>query len=250
MERKLALVTGGLSGIGKATVIELSRRGYQVIIFDIGDDRADSVLGECRAVGIAPVYRRCDLLKPQDIHASFDFIKKNYGNLDCAFNNAGFGAKTKPFGEITEDEIERVIGINIRANMLCMIHELEMMMENGYGRIVSTASGSGLTGTPGMALYSACKHAVCGLTKSVALDYAKHNITVNAIAPGTIETEPIALRKTTAPDQYKKWCAANPCGRLGMPYEIARVVSFLFEEESSLINGTIIPVDGGFAAGK
>ena len=128
MERKLALVTGGLSGIGKATVIELSRRGYQVIIFDIGDDRADSVLGECRAVGIAPVYRRCDLLKPQDIHASFDFIKKNYGNLDCAFNNAGFGAKTKPFGEITEDEIERVIGINIRANMLCMIHELEMMM--------------------------------------------------------------------------------------------------------------------------
>ena len=134
--------------------------------------------------------------------------------------------------------------------MLCMIHEINMMKENGFGRIVNTASGSGLVASKGMALYTACKHAVCGLTKAAALDYAKDNITINAIAPGTIETELVLPIKEHKPEEYALWCLSNPIGRLGQPHEIARVVSFLFEDDSEFINGTIIPIDSGFVAGK
>lgn len=250
MEQKLALVTGGLSGIGKATVLELAKKGYKIIIFDIQDEKATDVINECKRLGAEAVYKRCNLLNTQEIKDSFQFIKENYGNLDCALNNAGFGIPAKPFGEVTEEEIEKLLGINVKSYMQCIIHEIHMMKENGFGRIVNVASGAGLHGGSGMALYTACKHAVVGLTKSVALDYAQDNITVNAIAPGAIETELIIALKEKSPEDYKHSALANPIGRFGKPHEIARVVSFLFEEDSAFINGTTIPVDSGYAAGR
>lgn len=250
MKGKIALVTGGLSGIGKATVFELAKKGLTIVIFDIQDDKANAVIERCKELGGDAIYRKCNLFDAKEISESFNFIKETYGRLDYAMNNAGFGILSKPFGEVNEDEIDKLLGINVKAYMLCMIHEINMMKENGFGRIVNTASGSGLVASKGMALYTACKHAVCGLTKAAALDYAKDNITINAIAPGTIETELIASFKEKNPEEYASWCLANPIGRLGQPHEIARVVSFLFEDDSEFINGTIIPVDGGFVAGK
>lgn len=250
MENKVALVTGGLSGIGKGTVEELSKKGYTVVIFDVQDNKAEKVIADCAQYDGKVYYKHCDLFKSQEIAEGFQYIKQTFGKLDCAFNNAGFGILSKPFGEVTEEEIDKELGILVKAHMICMTHELKMMQENHFGRIVNTASGSGLVACKGMALYSACKHAICGLTKAAALDYATENITVNAVAPGTIETELILPYKETNPEEYASWASSNPSGRFGKPYDIAHAVVFLFEEDSDFINGVILPVDSGFVAGS
>lgn len=247
---KVAVVTGGLSGIGKGTVLELAKKNYTTVIFDIQDDKAETVIAEANALGGETYYRHCNLFDSKEIKDSFGFVKETFGKLDCAFNNAGFGILPKKFEDITEEEIDKELGILVKCHMMCTIEEVKLMKENGFGRIVYTTSGAGLLGSAGMALYSACKHAIVGLTKGVALDYAKDNITVNAVAPGTIETELISPYKESAPEIYAQWAASNPSGRLGLPWEIGRVVAFLFEEESAFINGAVLPVDSGFCAGK
>lgn len=249
-QNKTALVTGGLSGIGKATVFELASKGCTVVIFDVQDDKAAAVIEEAERLGGVIEYRNCNLFNSTEIDKGFDFIEEKYEHLDFAFNNAGFGILDKKFGEVTEDEIDQLLGINVKACMLCMIRELKIMEKNGFGRIVSTSSGAGLTGSKGMALYSASKHAVVGLTKSAALDYPRQGITVNAIAPGAIETELVLSLKERDPAEFEKGLNRMPIGRFGQPEEIARVVSFLFQEESAFINGTVIPVDSGFVAGS
>lgn len=249
MEKKVALVTGGLSGMGKASALELAEHGYDVVIFDIQDDKAEAVLAACRAFGSNAAYKKCNLLNTKEIDNAFQFIEESYGHLDCALNNAGTGILSKPFAETPEAEIDKLWELDVKAYMMCMIHELHMMEKQGFGRIVNTASGSGVMPVKGMALYSACKHAVCGLTKAAALDYATKNITINAIAPGTIETELVLYYKEHNPEDYKAWCKSNPAERLGNPNEIARVVRFLFEEESSFINGVVLPIDSGCVAG-
>ncbi len=250
LTNRIAVVTGGLSGIGKATVLELAKNGNTVIIFDIQDDKAPKVLDQTKNFEGNVYYRHCNLFDTQEINESFEFVEKEFGKLDLAFNNAGFGILGKPFGEVTEEEIDKLLAINVKSYMICMLNEIKLMKKNKFGRIVNTASGAGILASKDGALYSACKHAVVGLTKSVALDYARENITVNAIAPGTIETELISPMKKTNPEEFKAWSDANPVGRLGKPFEIARVVSFLFDEESEFINGTVIPVDSGYVAGK
>lgn len=246
---KVALVTGGLSGIGKGAVMELAKRHYSIIIFDHNDDKAAGVIQQALDNGaVKAVYHKVNLLSSKEIAAGFEFIKDEYGKLDCAFNNAGTGILAKPFDEVTEDEMDKLWDLDVKAYMLCMQAELRLMKENNFGRIVNTASGSGLVAAKGSALYTAVKHAVVGLTKAAALDYAKQNITINAVAPGTIETELIQKYKNT-PD-YQEWCKSNPAGRLGRPSEIGRVVAFLFEEDSSFINGIVMPIDSGFCAGR
>lgn len=246
---KIALITGGLSGIGKGTVLELAKRHYNIIIFDHNDDKANAVIKSAMTNGAEKVvYHKVNLLSPKEIAAGFEFIKKEYGRLDCAFNNAGTGILAKPFDEVTEEEMDKLWELDVKAYMLCMQAEIKLMKENNFGRIVNTASGSGLVAAKGSALYTAVKHAVVGLTKAAALDYAAQNITINSVAPGTIETELIEKYKDTA--DYKEWCKSNPAGRLGKPSEIGRVVAFLFEEQSSFINGVILPIDSGFCAGR
>ena len=247
---RVAVVTVGLSGIGKATAIRLARAGAAVEILDIQDDKAEAVLEECRALRGQVNYRRCDLFEADAIKETFAAIDSQHARLDYAVNNAGFGILAKPFGQVTEREIDQLLGINVRAYMLCMIEEIALMERGQFGRVVNTASGAGLVAGTGMALYSACKHAVVGLTKAAALDYVKSNITINAIAPGTVETELISSMKDAHPGAYAEWAASNPLGRLAQPDEIARVVAFLCEDDSAFINGTIIPVDSGYVAGK
>lgn len=247
---KVTVVTGGLSGIGKGAVLELAKRQYTTIILDVQDAKADAVIEEANLLGGETCYRHCDLFDSNAIRESFAYIEEKFGRLDCAFNNAGFGILPKRFEEVTEDEIDKELGILVKCHMMCTIEELKLMQKNNFGRIVYTASGAGLLGSKGMALYNACKHAIVGLTKGVALDYAQNNITVNAVAPGTIETELVAPYKESNPEIYAKWAESNPAGRLGMPWEIGHAVAFLFEDESAFINGVVLPVDSGFCAGK
>lgn len=247
---RVVAVTGGLSGIGKGTVLELAKRNYTIVILDIQDDKAEQVIAEANALGGSTHYRHCNLFDSNEIKACFAYIGETFGRLDCAFNNAGFGILPKRFEEVTEEEIDKELGILVKCHMMCTIEELKLMQKNKFGRIVYTTSGAGLLGSAGMALYSACKHAIVGLTKGLALDYAKDNITVNAVAPGTIETELVAPYKETEPTVYAQWAASNPAGRLGMPWEIGHAVAFLFEDDSAFINGVVLPVDSGFCAGK
>lgn len=250
MKGRVALVTGGLSGMGKAIAISLARRQCTVIIFDIQDDKADEVIKQCKEAGGTAVYRNCNLMDYENIKSAFQFIEDTYGRLDYAVNNAAFGLPPKPLGESTFEEVESVYNINIHSYTYCMIHELRMMKQAGFGRIVNTASGAGLVASRGYSVYSAAKHAVVGLTKAAALDYAQEGITINAIAPGTIETELVASLKESAPEAYEASKLSNPIGRLGSPMEIARVVVFLCENDSEFINGAIIPIDSGGVAGK
>lgn len=246
---KIVLVTGGLSGIVKGAVMELAKKHYKIIIFDRNNDKAPEVIKQAQSNGAEEVtYHKVNLLSSAEIYQGFDWIEKEYGKLDCAFNNAGTGILAKPFDQVTEKEMDLLWGLDVKAYMLCMQREIKLMKEAHFGRIVNTASGSGLVAAKGNALYTAVKHAVVGLTKAAALDYATENITINAVAPGTIETELIEKYKDT-PD-YKEWCMSNPAERLGKPSEIGRVVAFLFEEGSSFINGIVMPVDSGFCAGR
>ncbi|MGB4779895.1 SDR family NAD(P)-dependent oxidoreductase [Microbacterium sp.] len=247
---RVAVVTGGLSGIGKAIAHRLAAGGAHVDILDVQDEKAAAVINECRRLGGEATYRRCDLFDASAVFETFAAIEAAHGRLDYAVNNAGFGILAKPFGEVSAREIDQLLGINVRAHMLCMVEELRIMRRGKFGRIVNTASGAGLVAGKGMALYSACKHAIVGLTKAAALDYARDNITINAIAPGTVETELVSAIKETSPDDYAAWAASNPIGRLAQPDEMARVVAFLCLQDSAFINGTVIPVDSGYVAGK
>ena len=163
-------------------------------------------------------------------------------------NNAGFGIPAKPLDECTSEEVNKVIGICLIAVTNCMIEEIKK--ENGFGRIVNTTSGAGLLGIKGNSVYCAAKHGVVGVTKAAALDYATSNITINAIAPGTIETELVNSLKEIAPDAYKQAEESNPSGHLGKPEDIANAAVFLCEDASSFINGVVLPVDSGCVAGK
>lgn len=249
MNNKIALVTSGLSGIGKGAVIELAKKQYTVIIFGRSDEKAPAVIQEGEELGGRIFYRHADITNTQELKAGFEWIREEFGTLHCAFNNAGRGIHAKPFHEVSEAEIDFELALLVKAQMMCIREELNFMLAQNYGRIINTASGAGLVGSQGMALYNACKHAVVGMTKGVALDYAKYGITVNAIAPGAIETE-IVKELKAFPEQWARVCSSNPIGRMGQPWEIGRVVAFLFEDDSAFINGTIIPVDSGYCAGR
>lgn len=250
MNGKIAVVTGGSSGIGRACSIAFAKRQCTVVILSRHDEKAEETIKLCKDAGGEAVFKRCDMLIHEEIESAFQFIADTFGRLDYAVNCAGYGFLPKPMGESTYEEVQELYVVNVHAYTLCMIQELRIMKRAGFGRIVNIASGTGLIATGGYSIYTAAKHAVVGMTKAAALDYAGDNITVNSIAPGTIETELVASLKELLPEAYKQAQAANPNGRLGQPWEIARVVVFLCEDGSSFINGAIIPVDGGGTAGK
>ncbi len=249
MKERNIVITGGLSGLGKATALEMVKNGYHVIIFDYADRKAEEVLAELRKEGRAD-YIHCDLSKKSEIDVAFAQVKERFGHLDCAFNNAGVSLGAGPFETMTEDIINKMVDIDLKAVMFCMINELELMLENGFGRIVNTSSASGLMGSINAGVYNAVKFGVNGLTRSVALDHAKDNITVNAICPGTMATELILNYEKTNPDLFQEWVNMLPGGRLVTPEEVARIVAFLMSDESSVINGAMIAADTGLVAGR
>ena len=250
MKNRVVLVTGGASGIGKGMVRMFADRDCQVIIFDVQDDKGETLAKELCSQGKKVVYKHVNLFNIDEIKNAYVWIKEQFGKLDYAMNNAGFGIPAKPLDECTSEEVNNVIGICLIAVTNCMIEEIKIMKENGFGRIINTTSGAGLLGCKGNSVYCAAKHGVVGITKAAALDYATSNITINAIAPGTIETELVNSLKEIAPDAYKQAESSNPSGHLGKPEDIANAAVFLCEDASSFINGVVLPVDSGCVAGK
>ena len=241
---KVAFVTGAASGIGRATAIAFAQEGARLAILDRTEDALRETTEAIRTIGGDVLTIACDVAQPDQVEAAVRQVVEAFGRLDIAFNNAGVENKAAPVAEIELSEWDRILDINLRGTFVCMKHELTQMVRQGGGVIVNTSSGAGIRGVAGGASYAASKHAVIGLTKSAALDYAKQNIRVNAILPGNIET-PMMDRFTGG--DIQKAIDLEPVGRLGKPEEIADAVLWMSADLGAFVTGAAISVDGGWS---
>ena len=242
---KVALVTGGTSGIGKATAMAFTRAGAKVVLTGRREKEGAQVVAEIKKLGGDAAFVRADVAKDADVKAMVDFTVDKYGRLDVAFNNAGVEWKG-PLEKATEAEYRRIFDINVWGVLNSMRHEIPVMLKNSGGAIVNTSSGAGHVGLPEVSVYVASKHAVEGLTKSVALEFARRNIRINAVAPGVIATE---MFDRFAGDELRgQITSMTPVGRLGAAEEIAAAVLYLCSDEAKFTIGTSLVVDGGYVA--
>ena len=249
LEGKVILVTGGSSGIGRATSMILAREGATVVIADVQDAEGANTVAMVSAAGGKAAYRHVDVSDYAAVSALVAGIAESYGALDGAFNNAGIEGPTAKIIDLSVDDWQRVIRVNLTGVFICMKCEIaQMLRQNHGGAIVSTASAAGLIGIPGAAGYNAAKHGVVGLTKTVALEYASKNIRVNAVCPGFIDT-PMLARVTDASVKIREQMIGSvPLRRVAQPQEIGDAVAWLLSDRSSYVTGVALPVDGGWVA--
>jgi NAD(P)-dependent dehydrogenase (short-subunit alcohol dehydrogenase family) len=252
LEQKVALVTGGGSGIGRASAIAFSREGAEVIVSDIDITGGEETIRLIQAAGGTAIFVQADVARATEVEALVKKGVETYGRLDCALNNAGIQGEIRQTAECSEENWNHIIAINLTGVWLCMKHELAYMLSQGSGTIVNTASNFGLVGSQGMPAYSASKHGVLGLTKTAALEYAKVGIRVNAVCPGPTQT-PLVDRILSQQPQLATQIveaikAREPVGRMGQPEEIAEAVVWLCSEAASFVTGIALAVDGGFVA--
>ena len=241
---KVAFVTGAASGIGRATAIAFGTEGARLAILDRTEDALSDTANAVKKAGGEVLVLACDVSEPEQVEAAIGRVVETFGRLDIAFNNAGVENKAAPVHEIELDEWDRILDINLRGTFVCMKHELAQMVRQGGGVVVNTSSGAGVRGVRGGASYTASKHAIIGLTKSAALDYAKQNIRVNAVLPGNIET-PMMDRFTDG--DIQKAIDLEPVGRLGKPEEIADAVLWMSADLGAFVTGAAVSVDGGWS---
>jgi NAD(P)-dependent dehydrogenase (short-subunit alcohol dehydrogenase family) len=247
-EGKVALVTGGTSGIGKATAIAFARAGAKVVLSGRREKEGAQVVAEIKKLGGDAAFVRADVAKDADVKAMVKFAVDKFGKIDIAFNNAGaewMGA----LDQATEAEYRRVFDINVWGVLNSMRHEIPVMLKNGGGAIVNTSSVAGHVGLPQVSVYIASKHAVEGLTKSVALEFAKQNIRINAVAPAAVATEIVDRFAGKEGDTRDYLMSLHPVGRIGTSEEIAAAVLYLASDVAKFTTGTSLVVDGGFIAG-
>ena len=245
-EGKVVLVTGGTSGIGKATAIEFARAGAKVVVSGRREKEGAEVVNEIKKLGGEAAFVRADVAKDADVEAMIRFTIDKFGRLDVAFNNAGVEWMGS-LDQATEAEYRRIFDINVWGVLNSMRHEIPVMLKNGGGAIVNTSSVAGHVGLAQVSVYIASKHAVEGLTKSVALEFAKQNIRINAIAPGVIATE---MFDRFAGDGLRDQIISTvPVARVGAADEIAAAVLYLASDAAKFTTGTSLVVDGGYIAG-
>lgn len=241
---KVVFVTGAASGIGRAAALAFAAEGARVAIADRSEETLERLRAEIEAAGGEVLAIRCDVSLPEEVEAAIARTVERFGRLDCAFNNAGVENRATPVHEIELDEWDRILDINLRGTFLCMKYELAQMVRQGGGVVVNTSSGAGIRGVAGGAAYAASKHAIIGLTRSAALDYARKNIRVNAILPGNIET-PMMDRFTGG--DVQKAIDLEPVGRLGKPEEIAEAVLWMCSDLGGFVTGAATVIDGGWS---
>jgi len=250
LEDKITLITGGGSGIGRATALAFARAGAKVVISGRREREGYETLGLVKKLCGQGEFIKADISKEADVEVLVNQTLAAYGRLDVAFNNAGIeGEVGKQTHEQSVANYRAVIDTNVLGVLLAMKFEIAAMLKNGGGAIVNNASVGGLIGFPGVSVYVASKHAVLGLTKTAALEYAKQGIRVNAVAPGGIET-PMLHRFTGGPgsDFFNQLAGMHPIGRLGRPEEIAEAVLWLCSDKASFVTGLSLTADGGWTA--
>jgi NAD(P)-dependent dehydrogenase (short-subunit alcohol dehydrogenase family) len=247
LDGRVALVTGGGSGIGRATALVLGARGASVVVADVDEASAqetmDLIGADARTSSLC-----ADVTDPASVDRMVASAVERFGALDWACNVAGVSNEQKPFTDHTLAEWQRVIDVDLTGVFLCMQHELRQMVTQGRGAIVNVSSGAGVVAAPGQPQYTAAKHGVLGLTKQAAQEYARSGIRVNAVLPGQTETAPMRAYLDAQPDHGERILRRLPAGRMATPEEIAESIVWLCSDAASYVNGVSLLVDGGLIA--
>jgi len=246
---KIALVTGGASGIGRATALLMAREGAGgVVVVDVDDEGGAQTVRQVEEAGSRGLYVHCDVSQDAEVRAMVREAVGRFGRLDCAFNNAGIEGPRAYTAEYEEVDWDRVLAIDLKGVWLCMKYELQQMVQQGSGgSIVNTSSVAGLQGVRGSVAYVAAKHGVLGLTRTAALEYARSNIRVNAVCPGPIRTPMLGrIMERRGPNMEEQYARAQPNRRLAEPEEVAQAVVWLLSDAASYVNGHALAVDAGF----
>jgi NAD(P)-dependent dehydrogenase (short-subunit alcohol dehydrogenase family) len=247
MKNPVVLITGALTGIGRATALAFANEGARIVVSGRRDEAGRALVGELRALGAEAEFVRADVRHESDVQNLVDQTVARFGRLDVAVNNAGTEGKPGPVTEQTAESYAATFDTNVLGVLLSMKHELRVMQAQGFGSIVNLSSTMGHRGAPGASLYTASKHAVEGLTKSAALEGAAFGVRINAVAPGPIETAMLD-RFTGTADRKAGLVAGVPLKRVGRPEEIADAIVFAASDKASFITGQVIAVNGGKTA--
>ncbi len=255
LEGKVAVITGGASGIGKQTVKLFAAEGARLVIADVEDAAGRALAAE---IGERAIFQHTDVAQESDVATALDLAAARFGRLDCVFNNAGIGGARGPIAKTSVADFDATLAVLLRGVFLGMKHAARLMLPNGAGAIISTASVAGLTAGYGPHIYSAAKAAVINLTRSVAMELAESGIRVNCICPGFIATPIFGKAAGLSAEQAEQSVGlvtagaarAQPLGRVGQPEDVAQAALWLASADSSFVTGQALVVDGGLTSGQ
>jgi NAD(P)-dependent dehydrogenase (short-subunit alcohol dehydrogenase family) len=247
MSNPVVLITGALTGIGRAAAIAFARKGANVVVAGRRDEAGKALVRELRAFGSEAEFINADVRKDDDVRALVDKTVARFGRLDVAVNNAGTEGQAGPITDQTAESYAATFDTNVLGVILSMKHEVRVMRGQGSGSIINISSTYGHEGAAGASIYVGSKHAVEGITKSVALEVAKSGIRVNGVAPGATDTAMLS-RFTGTPENKAALVTTVPLGRLGLSEELANAIVFIASDEASYITGHVLNVDGGKTA--
>jgi NAD(P)-dependent dehydrogenase (short-subunit alcohol dehydrogenase family) len=242
---RIVFITGGENGLGRAIAQTFAEEGAKVIIFGIDEDNGTRAEKELNKISDGAMFIKGNVMNNDEIANAMNIIKSKYGRLDFAINNAGITGEIKPFLETSEEQYDKVMGVNVKGIFLSMKNEIPLMLENSFGKIVNVSSEAGSVGFEGFSAYIASKHAINGITKTVAIEYAAKGINVNAIAPGTMLTP---LVKAFSKEDQEKLSSIRPTRRLIDVDNVAALTVFLCSEYSNDTVGAVFSMDGGYTA--
>jgi NAD(P)-dependent dehydrogenase (short-subunit alcohol dehydrogenase family) len=242
---KTVLIIGASRGIGAATALAFARHDAQLVLASRDLEGLKAVV-ETLPAGTQARVIRTDITLAGDIARSVEFTVEQFGRLDIAFNNAGVSPKRTPLAELSDEAFDDALNTNVRGVFIAMKHQIRAMLKTGGGSIVNTGSISSMVALPQMAAYCTSKHALAGLTKAAALDYAAHNVRVNLVAPGPVDTRMFQSGAGATGEGRERIASSTPMRRISRPEEIAEAVLWIASPAASYITGAILPVDGGY----
>jgi NAD(P)-dependent dehydrogenase (short-subunit alcohol dehydrogenase family) len=246
---KVALVTGAASGIGRATAVAFGRAGASVVVADTSVDGGHMTAALIVEAGGKALFVKTNVTVPAEVEALLDKAVAHYGRIDCAVNGAAIEEEHLPLAEGEDAQFDRIMGVNVKGVWLCMRAQLrQMLKQEGGGTIVNVADAGGLIAAPNRAIYAASKHAVVGLTKTAAVEYAKDGIRINSLCPGAVKTPMLARMLEREPGRDKKLKAAHPMGRVADASEVANAALWLCSSQASFVTGHQLAIDGGLTA--
>ncbi len=248
MKDKVVIVTGGAVGIGGAIVEKFADRGANVVIADIKAEQGERLIDTLKKKGSEAEFIWTDVSDRSEVENLMEKTVERFGRLDYAVNNAGIEGDQADTAACTEANWDRVLEINLKGVWLCMKYEIRKMLQTGGGAIVNISSVAGLVGFRNLPAYTSSKHAIIGLTRTTALEFAQKNIRINAVCPGVIQTEMIDRVTGNDPEKRKQYESMEPIGRMGRPEEVAAAVVWLCSDEASFVTGQAVPVDGAFTS--